>query len=277
MGISRGKGSIEALQQQQQQLMAQIQLTHQALMLGQSSESADQLKDIKKDRERHASEHTLASSEGSLKENRPDNNNKVNGNPAKSPSPVQNSSGVVEKLFSHGHCAWPGCDTSLPDSAAFFRHLTSQHLLDDKSTAQTRVQMQIGKCTSLNSFLNMRLKLNYFSVNQLELQLSKEKNRLQGMMKHLNLELTKSGELKPIQANNTSHLQMLQSSVERASESIKQNEENKRSPGIGNVSDQELSSRMAAMAAMFPNLPTSIAATLGFPSSQSKSKFSFIC
>jgi len=30
-----------------------------------------------------------------------------------------------------------------------------------------------------------------------------------------------------------------------------------------------MSSRMAAMAAMFPNLPTSIAATLGFPSSQS--------
>ena len=85
------------------------------------------------------------------------------------------------------------------------------------------------------------------------------------MMKHLNLELTKSGELKPIQANNTSHLQMLQSSVERASETIK-HEENKR-----NSSDQDMSSRMAAMAqAMFPNLPTSIAATLGFPSSQSK-------
>ena len=135
----------------------------------------------------------------------------------------------------------------------------------------------LTRVNSLSSTLwDTRLKLNYFSVNQLELQLSKEKNRLQGMMKHLNLELTKSGELKPIQANNTSHLQMLQSSVERASESIKQNEENKRSSDIGNVSDQELSSRMAAMAAMFPNLPTSIAATLGFPSSQSKLKFSFI-
>ena len=92
------------------------------------------------------------------------------------------------------------------------------------------------------------------------------------MMKHLNLELTKSGELKPIQTAapsiNTSHLQMLQSSVERASENIK-HEESKRSPP-----DTEMSSRMAAMAAMFPNLPTSIAATLGpalgFPASQSK-------
>ena len=144
-------------------------------MLGQNLDSADhqfQIKtDIlnKKDRERHASETTLASSEGSLKENRPDNNNKINGGNlvTKPPSPSiqnqSNSSGVVEKLFSHGHCAWPGCDTALPDSAAFFRHLSSHHHLDDKSTAQTRVQMQI--------------------VSQLELQLTKEKDRLQGEFK----------------------------------------------------------------------------------------------
>ena len=154
--------------------MAQIQLTQQALMLGQNLDSADhqfQIKtDInKKDRERHASETTLASSEGSLKENRPDNNNKINGGNlvTKPPSPTnqQNNPGVVEKLFSHGHCAWPGCDTALPDSASFFRHLSSHHHLDDKSTAQTRVQMQI--------------------VSQLELQLTKEKDRLQGeFLKH---------------------------------------------------------------------------------------------
>ena len=162
---------------------------------------------------------------------------------------------VVEKLFSHGHCSWPGCDTALPDTSSFFRHLSSQHYLDDKSTAQTRVQMQI--------------------VGQLELQLRKEKDRLEGMMKHLNLEQTKSGELKPLlvskQENNSntgsipSHLQMLQTSVDRASESIKAENE-KRSPPEG-----DLSSRMAAMAAMFPNLPTSIAASLGFPATQSKS------
>merc|ERR1719340_292740 len=82
---SGGKSNLHALQQQQHQLMAQIQLTQQALMLGQNLDSADhqfQIKtDIlnKKDRERHASETTLASSEGSLKENRPDNNNKING------------------------------------------------------------------------------------------------------------------------------------------------------------------------------------------------------
>ena len=107
-------------------------------------------------------------------------------------------------------------------------------------------------------------------VGQLELQLHKEKDRLDGMMQHLNLEHTKSGELKKCikQPNDpgvpTSHLQMLQSSVDRASESIKAENE-KRSPP-----EAELTSRMAAMAAMFPNLPTSIAASLGFPSTQSK-------
>ena len=50
---------MHALQQQQHQLMAQIQLTQQALMLGQIIDSADHFKDIKKDRERHASETTL--------------------------------------------------------------------------------------------------------------------------------------------------------------------------------------------------------------------------
>ena len=91
-------------------------------------------------------------------------------------------------------------------------------------------------------------------------------------MKHLNLEITKSGELKAVQqqatTNNTSHLQMLQSSVDRASEIPNKHEDpiTKRSP----TDHDTMSSRMAAMAAMFPNLPTSIAATLGFPSSQSK-------
>jgi len=276
---SNGKQSLHSLQQQQHQLMAQIQLTQQALMLGQNTnennpDSNNQLllkeSMVKKERqrERHASETTLASSEGSLKENRSENIHKhqihQNGDPKSplaahgtsalasslSPGALPNNSSVIEKLFSHGHCAWPGCDTALPDMSSFFRHLSSQHILDDKSTAQTRVQMQI--------------------VGQLELQLLKEKDRLDGMMQHLNLEHSKSGELKKCikqQPNEsgvpTSHLQMLQSSVDRASESIKAENE-KRSPP-----EAELTSRMAAMAAMFPNLPTSIAASLGFPSSQS--------
>lgn len=259
--------------------MAQIQLTQQALMLGQNQNQNQTnsnnhsinhqqqhesllLKEVT--RHRHASEATRASSEGSFKENRPDNNNKNNlngSNNRKSPH-SSNALSSVEKLFSHGHCGWPGCDTSCPDSAAFFRHLSSTHVLDDKSTAQTRVQMQI--------------------VSQLELQLAKEKDRLQGMMRHLHLEQTRSGELRsqlmvnnnsssPItsaEAQAQSHLHLLQSSVERAADMgtihIKAEAE-MRSPSSSHA---EMSSRMAAAAvAMFPNLPTSIAASLGFTGS----------
>ena len=132
---------MHALQQQQHQLIAQIQLTQQALMLGKNMDGGAPdllLKEagnaVKKDRERHASETTLASSEGSLKENRSENIVKhINGD-GKAHSPLGSDCSIVEKLFSHGHCSWPGCDTSLPDSAAFFRHLSSQHTLDDKST-----------------------------------------------------------------------------------------------------------------------------------------------
>ena len=238
------------------------------MILGQNSDNSDNLllKEVKKERERHASETTLASSEGSFKENRSENIAKIyhNGNPKSplSPRPHQNST-TVEKLFSHGHCVWPGCDTALPDTSAFYRHLASQHFLDDKSTAQTRVQMQI--------------------VSQLELQLTKEKDRLDGMMKHLQLEQTKNGELKKMEdvknpnLVHQSHLQMLQSSVDRASETIKHEGTNgKRTPPLNatpvmpNSNDPDLTSRMAAMAAMFPNLPTSLAASLGFPTSQSE-------
>ena len=59
-----------------------------------------------------------------------------------------------------------------------FRHLNSAHTLEDKTIAQTRVQLQI--------------------VNQLDLQLQKEKDRLDAMMKHLQLEITKSGDIRPI-------------------------------------------------------------------------------
>ena len=84
--------------------------------------------------------------------------------------------GTPEKhpLFSHGSCKWTGCEAQCSDIASFLKHITTEHVLDDKSTAQARVQMQI--------------------VSQLELQLQKEKERLQAMMAHLHL--TKEGELK---------------------------------------------------------------------------------
>ncbi len=77
-------------------------------------------------------------------------------------------------LFSHGACKWTGCETHCDDIGQFLKHVTTEHVLDDKSTAQARVQMQI--------------------VSQLELQLQKERERLQAMMAHLHL--TKEADLK---------------------------------------------------------------------------------
>lgn len=49
----------------------------------------------------------------------------------------------------------------------FLRHLKVEHCLDDRTTAQARVQMQV--------------------VSQLEIHLQKERDRLQAMMHHLYL------------------------------------------------------------------------------------------
>ncbi|XP_017342397.1 forkhead box protein P1a isoform X1 [Ictalurus punctatus] len=75
-------------------------------------------------------------------------------------------------LYSHGVCKWPGCEAVLGDFQSFLKHLNSEHALDDKSTAQCRVQMQV--------------------VQQLELQLAKDKERLQAMMAHLHVKSTES-------------------------------------------------------------------------------------
>ncbi|XP_049825546.1 forkhead box protein P1 isoform X3 [Aethina tumida] len=73
----------------------------------------------------------------------------------------------VHHLYGHGVCKWPGCETRCDDLQTFIKHLNTEHTLDDRSTAQARVQMQV--------------------VSQLELQLQKERDRLQAMMHHLHL------------------------------------------------------------------------------------------
>ncbi|CAH0562352.1 unnamed protein product [Brassicogethes aeneus] len=73
----------------------------------------------------------------------------------------------VHHLYGHGVCKWPGCETICDDLSTFVKHLNTEHNLDDRSTAQARVQMQV--------------------VSQLELQLQKERDRLQAMMHHLHL------------------------------------------------------------------------------------------
>lgn len=73
-------------------------------------------------------------------------------------------------LYGHGVCKWPGCEAVCDDFPSFLKHLNNEHALDDRSTAQCRVQMQV--------------------VQQLELQLSKDKERLQAMMTHLHVKST---------------------------------------------------------------------------------------
>ncbi len=174
--------TLQQLQQHQQQIVAQMQLTQQALMLGQNLD-----KDRQQERHRHASETlgSTGSSDGSLKENRPDNGDmdrhRHPSSESKNSLPGPNDS-AVEKLFTHGRCDWPGCEMSCADLSSFQRHLMANHALDDKATAQTRVQMQI--------------------VNQLEAQVNKEKDKLKAMMSHLHLE-SKNGELREIEAKES--------------------------------------------------------------------------
>ncbi|XP_023181103.1 forkhead box protein P1 isoform X2 [Xiphophorus maculatus] len=73
-------------------------------------------------------------------------------------------------LYGHGVCKWPGCEAVFDDFQSFLKHLNNEHALDDRSTAQCRVQMQV--------------------VQQLELQLTKDKERLQAMMTHLHVKST---------------------------------------------------------------------------------------
>ncbi|PSN57857.1 Forkhead box protein P4, partial [Blattella germanica] len=73
----------------------------------------------------------------------------------------------IHPLYGHGVCKWPGCEAICDDFQSFLKHLNTEHTLDDRSTAQARVQMQV--------------------VSQLELQLQKERDRLQAMMHHLHM------------------------------------------------------------------------------------------
>ncbi|XP_055365441.1 forkhead box protein P1-like isoform X2 [Betta splendens] len=70
-------------------------------------------------------------------------------------------------LYGHGVCNWPGCESACESLSQFLEHMGSEHTLDDRSAAQCRVQMQV--------------------VRQLELQLSRERERLRAMMAHLRL------------------------------------------------------------------------------------------
>ena len=168
---------LQQLQSKQQQLMAQIQLAQHALTLNMLLQSRDKERG-EKERDRHRSE-TQYSSDGSTKENQNNNNTtlpslpslpspalpaKMNGNRHSSTEEESEGAGL-SLLYSGGTCRWPGCERDCPSLSSWRSHMSLEHGLSDKTTAQARVQMQM--------------------VTQLEVQLKMEKARLASMMKHL--------------------------------------------------------------------------------------------
>ncbi|XP_031629939.1 putative uncharacterized protein DDB_G0286901 isoform X4 [Contarinia nasturtii] len=91
----------------------------------------------------------------------------VDKSPVLSASSMSPVSVTEHPLYGNGICKWPGCEAIFDEQQSFVKHLNGEHNLDDRSIAQARVQMQV--------------------VSQLELQLQKERDRLQAMMHHLYL------------------------------------------------------------------------------------------
>ncbi|CAF5143410.1 unnamed protein product, partial [Rotaria sp. Silwood1] len=71
----------------------------------------------------------------------------------------------LNPLYQRNYCRWPSCDTLCSSLIDFNRHLNDEHSLDDRSVAQARVQQHV--------------------VQQLESLLTREREILQAMMKHL--------------------------------------------------------------------------------------------
>uniref|UniRef100_A0A671KY08 Forkhead box protein P1-B-like n=1 Tax=Sinocyclocheilus anshuiensis TaxID=1608454 RepID=A0A671KY08_9TELE len=119
--------------------------------------------------------------------------------PSRRDSFQESHSQSAHPLYSHGVCKWPGCDAVFGDFQSFLKHLNSEHALDDKSTAQCRVQMQV--------------------VQQLELQLAKDKERLQAMMAHLHVKSTEPRPA-PQPVNLVSNLTLAKATVPKTTPSM---------------------------------------------------------
>ncbi|KAJ3639476.1 hypothetical protein Zmor_002835 [Zophobas morio] len=178
----KASGSLQQLALQQQQLIQQLQLMQrqyvvhqgmgmQPLMLGQAQglNSREVMSPWKELNEQHVSNAKSELSEGS-----PGLLGVAPGRSSREETPLDDklertstTPDRVHHLYGHGVCKWPGCEIICEDLQAFIKHLNTEHTLDDRSTAQARVQMQV--------------------VSQLELQLQKERDRLQAMMHHLHL------------------------------------------------------------------------------------------
>ena len=79
--------------------------------------------------------------------------------------PLQPQTPQKHPLYTRGVCSWAGCETSCETHATFISHLNREHVLNERSTAQTRVQAEI--------------------VSSLQQQLKRENDRLEAMRAHL--------------------------------------------------------------------------------------------
>ncbi|XP_018346625.1 PREDICTED: forkhead box protein P1-like isoform X11 [Trachymyrmex septentrionalis] len=183
----KASAPLQQLAIQQQQLIQQLQITQRQYLLqqglslqGHNPSSAglppgDNLPSWKSEPsdtpESHQNSNVAKSNSGlngilnSIASSR---RSEVNGTTPMDEKPLDAScNDKVHPLYGHGVCKWPGCEVICEDYQAFLKHLNTEHTLDDRSTAQARVQMQV--------------------VSQLEIQLQKERDRLGAMMHHLHM------------------------------------------------------------------------------------------
>ncbi|XP_071636025.1 forkhead box P isoform X14 [Temnothorax longispinosus] len=177
----KASAPLQQLAIQQQQLIQQLQITQRQYLLQQGlslqghnpssglAPPGDTLPSWKSEPsdtpESHQNSNVSKSNSGLNASSR---RSEVNGTTPMDEKPLDAScNDKVHPLYGHGVCKWPGCEVICEDYQAFLKHLNTEHTLDDRSTAQARVQMQV--------------------VSQLEIQLQKERDRLGAMMHHLHM------------------------------------------------------------------------------------------
>ncbi|XP_025986609.2 forkhead box protein P1 isoform X12 [Solenopsis invicta] len=176
----KASAPLQQLAIQQQQLIQQLQITQRQYLLQQGlslqghnpssglppSDNLPSWKSEPSDTpESHQNSNVPKSNSGLNASSR---RSEVNGTTPMDEKPLDAScNDKVHPLYGHGVCKWPGCEVICEDYQAFLKHLNTEHTLDDRSTAQARVQMQV--------------------VSQLEIQLQKERDRLGAMMHHLHM------------------------------------------------------------------------------------------
>ncbi|XP_051168088.1 forkhead box protein P1 isoform X3 [Leptopilina boulardi] len=177
----KSSGPLQQLALQQQQLIQQLQMTQRQYLLLQGHNHSSGLQqtegmltwktesqDGTESHQNNAVSKSNSGLNGLLHSTLSSRRSEVNGTTPLDEKPLDIScNDKAHPLYGHGVCKWPGCEAICEDYQAFLKHLNTEHTLDDRSTAQARVQMQV--------------------VSQLEIQLQKERDRLTAMMHHLHV------------------------------------------------------------------------------------------